>query len=111
MRSGALFNRFRVPVTRVPSPGIAPGHYTVGRNWNTQGQYTAYPCADLDTVGFDAPDLGPLCGNVSGSVFIDNDQDCVADLSEVGVPFQVLEIQPGPVYTITDASWLQPGHR
>ncbi|MBK8613131.1 MAG: T9SS type A sorting domain-containing protein [Flavobacteriales bacterium] len=105
-----LFDAFGSIIQSVPGAGntgsfagIAPGHYTVGRNWNTQGQYTAYPCADLDTVGFDVPDLGPLCGNVSGSVFIDNDQDCVADLSEVGVPFQVLEIQPGPVYTITDA--------
>ncbi len=83
--------------------GLLPGHYAVGRDWNNGYQYTAYPCNYLDTVGFDVPDLGPTCGTVSGEVYIDADQDCVHDGFEAGVPYEVLLIQPGAVYAITDA--------
>lgn len=47
------------------------------------------------------PDLGSNCGSVSGTVYIDNDQDCVQDPGEPGVPFQVLEILPSQDYAIT----------
>ena len=82
---------------------LAPGDYHVLREWDPI--YMAYPCDGnpYDRLDFVVPDLGPNCGNVSGNVFIDNDQDCGQDPTEVGVPYQVLEIQPGPVYTITDA--------
>ena len=52
---------------------------------------------------FTVPDLGTICGNVSGTVFIDHDQDCVQDGNDVGIPFRVLTIEPGPAYAITDA--------
>lgn len=80
---------------------LPPGHYRVLRDWNSIQQYTAWPCDGSDTLGFDIPDLGSDCGSVSGLVFIDNDQDCTQDVAEVGVPFQVLEIFPGPGYAIT----------
>ncbi len=47
------------------------------------------------------PDLGGDCGSVNGTVYIDNDQDCVQGPGEPGVPFQVLEILPSLDYTIT----------
>lgn len=84
--------------------GLAPGHYHVLRDWNWSYQYTAFPCADSDTLGFDIPDLGVACGTVSGNVFIDNNDDCAQNVSEVGVPYEVLEIQPGPQYAITGAN-------
>lgn len=83
--------------------GLAPGHYYVRRNWNAGYQYTAYLCNDLDTMGFDIIDLGPDCGTVQGRLFIDNDQDCVQDGTEPGVPYRVLEILPGAQYAITNA--------
>ena len=83
--------------------GLAPGHYRVQRDWNWNYQYTAYDCDD-DSLGFDIPDLGVACGTVSGAVFIDNDQDCLQDVAEVGVPYEVLEMTPGPEYAITDAA-------
>lgn len=83
---------------------LPPGQYYAKRDWNWSYQYTAFPC-DMDaTLPFDIPDLGTACGTVSGDVFIDNDQDCAQNGGEVGVPFQVLEILPGPQYAITDAS-------
>jgi uncharacterized repeat protein (TIGR01451 family) len=86
--------------------GLLPGHYYVSRDWNPDVQYTAYLCNNLDTVGFDIVDLGPDCGAVQGRLFLDHDQDCAIDTGEPGVPYRVLEILPGPLYTITDAQGL-----
>lgn len=83
--------------------GLLPGHYYVSRDWNPLVQYTAYPCNNLDTLGFDIADLGPDCGAVQGRLFLDHDQDCAIDAGEPGVPYRVLEILPGPHYTLTDA--------
>ena len=83
---------------------LAPGNYEFVRNWDPFGQYMAYSCENVpfDRIAFTIPDLGPDCGSVSGRTYIDNDEDCAQDAAEVGVPYQVLEILPGPSYTITD---------
>lgn len=83
---------------------LAPGNYEFRRNWDPFGQYMAWSCENVpfDRIAFTIPDLGPNCGSVSGRTYIDNDEDCVQDVAEVGVPYQVLEILPGPDYTITD---------
>jgi len=83
---------------------LAPGNYEFKRNWDPFGNYMAWPCENtpFDRIAFTIPDLGPDCGSVSGRTYIDNDEDCVQDVAEVGVPFHVLEILPGPIYTITD---------
>ena len=85
--------------------GLAPGSYQFYRDWDPSNNIMAYDCSmnPYDRIDFTVPDLGPDCGSVSGMVFIDNDQDCTQDAAEVGVPFQVLEIMPGPQYIITDA--------
>ncbi|MBK6831764.1 MAG: hypothetical protein IPG92_13935 [Flavobacteriales bacterium] len=46
-------------------------------------------------------DLGSACGNVSGTLFIDHDQDCAQDANDPGVPFRVLNIEPGSELAIT----------
>jgi uncharacterized repeat protein (TIGR01451 family) len=79
---------------------LEPGLYTVQRIYNPV--YMASQCQFDDQ--FTIPDLGVACGTVSGEVFIDNDQDCVHDGSEVAVPYRVLTITPGPEYAITDGS-------
>jgi len=82
--------------------GLAPGDYILSRQWyNSTVQWTAFDCS-LDDLPFTIPDLGAACGTLSGKVFIDNDQDCVQDPAEVGVPFQILELLPGPEYAITN---------
>ena len=85
-------------------PNLAPGNYEFTRNWDPFGQYMAWSCENVpfDRITFTIPDLGPDCGSNNGRAYIDNDEDCVQDFAEVGVPYQVLEILPGPVYTITD---------
>ncbi len=80
--------------------GLETGLYTVQRVYDPV--YMASQCQFDDQ--FTIPDLGVACGTVSGEVFIDNDQDCAHDGSEVAVPYRVLTITPGPDYAITDGS-------
>ena len=77
---------------------LAAGTYTVQRTYSPT--YFDPPCQF--TEQFTIPDLGVDCGTVSGTLYIDNDQDCVQDPLEVPVPYRVMEIQPGPQFTITD---------
>lgn len=60
-----------------------------------------YSC--LDSVPFTIPDLGPTCGVVTGTLFLDNNLDCARQSSERGIPSTVLEVLPGPYYSTTDA--------
>lgn len=57
-----------------------------------------------DTLLFTIPDLGPACGNVTGTSWYDADGDCVQDAGEVGIPYSVLEVQPGGYFAITQAN-------
>ncbi|MBK7940537.1 MAG: hypothetical protein IPJ87_01420 [Flavobacteriales bacterium] len=56
-----------------------------------------------DTTYFTIPDLGPTCGNVSGTVVIDADEDCVLDFTDAAIPQMILEFMPGPYYATTNA--------
>lgn len=78
--------------------GLAPGNYTV------RTHYGPVDPACVEDQPFTVPDLGIICGNVSGRLFIDHDQDCAHDGTDTGVPFRVLTIEPGPEHTITDAA-------
>ncbi len=88
-------------VNTVNVTGLAPGAYHLQRTWDAN--YMAYSCDGnpYDRINFVIPDLGPDCGKVSGKAFIDSDHDCTQDVGELGVPYSVLEIQPGPQYAIT----------
>ena len=78
--------------------GLAPGNYTA------RVQYGPVSPTCVDDHPFTVPDLGSVCGNVSGTVFIDHDQDCTQDGNDPGVPYRVLTINPGPQFALTDAS-------
>jgi len=84
--------------------GLAPGNYTIVRDWDPTDYLMAYNCDGnpYDVLAFTVADLGSNCGSLSGSVFIDNDDDCIQDPTEVGVPYQVLEIEPGGLLAITN---------
>ncbi len=75
---------------------LPPGDYHIER---TQSG-TTDPC--LTYLDFTIADLGANCGVVSGDVFLDHDHDCVMDLMDEAIPNKVLEVLPGPFYTITD---------
>ncbi len=76
--------------------GLAAGNYTARFIQSLSPQ----PC--YEDVAFTISDLGPTCGNVSGTLFLDHDQDCAQAVDEYGIPFRVIEFMPGPLYAITD---------
>ena len=82
------------------SAGILPGDYYL-RQSITDVLFDPASLCEVITP-FTIPDLGPGCGNIKGSVFIDDNEDCLKQTAEAGVPGVILEIQPGPVYAITD---------
>lgn len=80
--------------------GLPPGEYTLEV---TLGQLPIYTCSGIMMPPVTVEDLGSECGQVQGSLFIDNDQDCIQGPAEVGVPYRVLQIEPGGLFAITDA--------
>ncbi|HMC96846.1 MAG TPA: T9SS type A sorting domain-containing protein, partial [Flavobacteriales bacterium] len=82
-------------------PGLAPGDYWLVQ-FMTMGPFLpSSGCGD--SVMVTVPDVGNTCGNVSGSVYMDDSEDCVRQGSEPLVPGTMLEILPGPYYAITSA--------
>jgi hypothetical protein len=57
-------------------------------------------CAPITT--FTVPDLGTNCGVVTGTVFVDNNENCTINVGEPRVPGMIIEAQPGPWYGVTD---------
>lgn len=102
-----------------PEPGINPyfgcgnGPTTHTITGLTAGDYSVtlfmsnasfLPSSGCNAVfNFTVPDLGPTCGVVSGTAFVDNDQNCVRNGGEALVPGTIVEILPGPHYLVTDA--------
>lgn len=82
--------------------GLAAGSYTLTQFMTDTPFFPSSQCSS--TFNFTIPQLGAECGTVSGTVFIDNDQDCEQDAGEVGVPNTVLELLPGPQYRFTDGT-------
>lgn len=56
-----------------------------------------------DTLFFSIPDLGYPCGTLFGEVFMDDDLGCTRNGSEPRLPSSILEIQPGGIFTMSDA--------
>lgn len=82
--------------------GLAAGDYHVVRTESYQDPY-GMSCPP-ETLNVTVPDLGPFCGQVSGSLFFDHDQDCAQDANDEAIPYRVMEITPGPEYVITNAA-------
>lgn len=80
--------------------GLHPGtwdlFFTTGENDGSNQQACAY------AVPFVVPDLGTDCANVSGTLHFETDADCAQDGLELGLPYQMLRVTPGPLYGITD---------
>ena len=75
---------------------LAAGDYVLERIQDL----TYYDCPEYLPVN--VPSVGSPCGTVSGTVHLDHDQDCVQDGNDEPLPLRVLEVLPGPQYTITD---------
>ncbi|MBK8228276.1 MAG: hypothetical protein IPK70_14025 [Flavobacteriales bacterium] len=70
-----------------------PGDYHIERRF--PNMYSG-DCVDLMPVT--VPSLGADCGMVSGTAFIDADENCLLLASEVRVPLGFVEVQPGPYF-------------
>ncbi|MBL8002411.1 MAG: hypothetical protein JNL05_10655 [Flavobacteriales bacterium] len=75
--------------------GLGAGSYTV------YCLYDASACAS--TFTFTMPAVGPGCGSVAGTLFLDSDVDCVVDAGEPGIPYRTLQVDPGAQLVITNA--------
>ena len=81
------------------SYALPPGDY-LHTQFMSESSFLASSGCRVSTP-FTIPDLGPGCGNISGTVFLDDNEDCVRQGNEPGASGVVLEILPGPIYTIT----------
>lgn len=59
-------------------------------------------CAD--TTWFTIPDLGYTCGTVSGTVYMDDNLNCAAAYNEARVSGQVMQIEPGGYFAMTNGA-------
>ncbi|HRD53529.1 MAG TPA: hypothetical protein PKY96_12855, partial [Flavobacteriales bacterium] len=71
---------------------LAAGDYYVERRF----QHQQGDCVDL--LPFTIPDLGPDCGVVTGTAFIDNNTNCLSNVGEAPVPQGLVVVEPGPYY-------------
>ncbi len=79
---------------------LPPGDYLLTQ-FMSESPFLVSSGCNLSTP-FTIPDLGSGCGNIRGTVFMDNNENCTWQGGEPGVTGVVLEILPGPVYTITN---------
>jgi uncharacterized repeat protein (TIGR01451 family) len=56
-----------------------------------------------DSILVTIPDLGPTCGSISGSTYMDYNSDCID--TEANATNVVVEIQPGPIYTTSNGGY------
>lgn len=80
--------------------GLAPGNWTAFQ----QGMFFDGVPGCIESTPFTIADLGFNCGQLSGRLHLDENADCLQDVDEVGMANQLLRIQPGPYYAMTDAN-------
>ncbi|HRO99951.1 MAG TPA: SprB repeat-containing protein, partial [Flavobacteriales bacterium] len=79
---------------------LPPGDYLLTQFMSMSSFLVSSGCQV--STPFTIPDLGNGCGTVTGTVYMDNNEDCLRQGGEPGASGVVLEILPGPVYTITN---------
>lgn len=96
-RNGNLVSQVNYPNTAqtVQVQDLIAGDYEARIDW-----WGACPTV----LTFTIPALSVPCGTVSGTNFLDNDQDCQPDAGEVRMPYQVLNIQPGDEWMLTSGT-------
>ena len=94
----------RIPVLN--NTGLGQFHlvndvYTGGNNLD---YYISFGGIDVTGIVYSEPPPGTPAGAFSGLRFIDEDMDCQFDPEDTGIPYQVMELLPGPVPVITGTS-------
>lgn len=93
--SGAVVATVNVNQMNYTLQGLAAGAYTASFN------YTATECVTV--LSFTVTEVGPGCGSVTGTLFLDADNDCVPDGGEPGIPYRTLQVDPGAQLLITNS--------
>ncbi|MGV3637931.1 MAG: DUF7619 domain-containing protein [Flavobacteriales bacterium] len=78
---------------------LAPGDYLLTQ-FMSESSFLATSACRV-SIPLTIPDLGSACGNLSGTVFLDNNEDCVQQGNEPRTSGVMLEILPGPFYALT----------
>ncbi len=81
--------------TVIQVQGLIADDYELRMNW-------LGACSTV--VPFTIPALMAACGTVSGTVFLDEDQDCQPDAGEVRIPYQLFHIQPVDEWALSSAN-------
>lgn len=82
---------------------LAPGDYWAVLDFDLFNQF-ANGTNCTDSLLITVPDLGTLCGQVNGRIYVDGNANCAYNGGENLVPTTVIEITPGPYYAITNAN-------
>ncbi|MBX2980584.1 MAG: hypothetical protein KF905_14955, partial [Flavobacteriales bacterium] len=86
--------------------GLAPGTYeayVLPYSWGITSP-DRLDCGP--SLEFTVPALGTDCGLVTGRAYMDYNLNCTRQTNEPYVPGGIVEVLPGPVYTVTDAQGL-----
>jgi uncharacterized repeat protein (TIGR01451 family) len=91
--SGGILSGYPVVGYNITSrANLPPGDYYVQRRF----QHVQGDCVDL--LPFTIPDLGPDCGVVNGTAFIDLNTNCSSNVGEAPVQQGIVVVEPGPYY-------------
>ena len=82
---------------------LAPGTYWAVLDFDLYNQ-VGNGSFCTDSVQVIIPDLGTTCGLVTGRIYVDGNANCVLNGGENLVPFTVIEVTPGPLYTTTNST-------
>jgi len=77
--------------------------YPYGLEWMENMFMVGEPWSCSDTVWFDVPAMAEPCATLRGSVYMDDNQNCLMAAGEVRVPQSVITVEPGG-YTALTAS-------
>ncbi len=105
---GSMFGQVPMTVERNDLPSgeygmVAYSRYPYPWEW-LEGNFFPLGSYCADTTWFTIPDLGYSCGTVSGTVYMDDNQNCIAAGNEARVPGQVLQIEPGGYFAMTNGA-------
>ncbi|MFZ1692653.1 MAG: SprB repeat-containing protein, partial [Flavobacteriales bacterium] len=78
---------------------LLPGNWTLRFTTVEFSGSAQQPC--VLEVPVIVPNLGTACATLSGTVHYETDLDCVQDGLEMGIPYQMMKVTPGPMYAIT----------
>jgi uncharacterized repeat protein (TIGR01451 family) len=76
---------------------LPPGNYWLKHRLGLTYSLLQGGSCSTDSVLVTVPDIGPTCGRITGSTYMDYNSNCID--TEANASNVVVEIQPGPIYT------------